>query len=342
MMLATSLSMLFFARAIERGRTRDLAAWAVVSSVAVWIHYFAIFPIVAEAAFLLVLQRARRAVLGALAAVAVCSAAAIPLLRQQTGRASWIHDIPLNTRIEETMRQLVTAAPASPWAGAGSAGSGTRALWWLAAVVLTAAVVAAIRLGSPKTRRGVVLALGIGGAAIVIPLVGGTITQVTVGRGDYLIERNVLAAWLPLAIVVAAGLGTPRMGRLGLGIIAVLCAAGAAVVLTIIANPLWQRDDWRLLVRRLPAGPTAVLVVPAYQSTPVRYYDRSLGPAVAPVRTREIIVVSSGNTAGDTIRLPRAFSLVSTEHAGRWELRRLRSKAPALVSAQPGLLVRTG
>jgi hypothetical protein len=240
------------------------------------------------------------------------------------------------------MRQLVTAAPASPWAGAGSAGSGTRALWWLAAVVLTAAVVAAIRLGSPKTRRGVVLALGIGGAAIVIPLVGGTITQVTVGRGDYLIERNVLAAWLPLAIVVAAGLGTPRMGRLGLGLVAALCAAGAAVVLTIIANPLWQRDDWRHVVRRLPPATTAVLVVPAYQSTPVRYYDRGLGPAAGTIRTREVVVVSSSDTGGEAIRLPRAFTLVSTEHAGRWELRRLRSKAPALIPAQPGLLVRTG
>ena len=43
---------------------------------------------------------------------------------------------------------------------------------------------------------------------------------------DYLIARNVLAAWLPLAIALAAGFAAPRAPRAGIAAAALLCAIG--------------------------------------------------------------------------------------------------------------------
>jgi mannosyltransferase len=339
MVLVSGVAMLFFARAVRRWRTIDLLGWAVCSSLAVGVHYFAVFPAIAEAAALLVLTRRRWAVVGASAAIAAWTALLIPLVRQQSEHGGWIHHIPIGVRLEEIMRQLITAAPASPWAGAGRGGAGTRELWWLALLVLVGALLAAIRLGTPRTRRGVALSFSIAATTILVPLAAGELGQSLVGKGDYLLERNVLCAWLPVAVVVAAGFGAPRMGRVGLGAIAVLCAAGLAVVLLIDARPTLQRDDWRLVVRRLPSGTDAVLAVPAYQAQPLRYYDRALEPPRAPVRIEDAVVVSQAGVAGE---LPDRFTVVSSERVGRWELRRVRSKTPVVVPPVAGLLVRAG
>ncbi|HEX5375716.1 MAG TPA: glycosyltransferase family 39 protein, partial [Solirubrobacterales bacterium] len=57
LVLLTSLSLLYFDRGLEHGRRRDLTAWGLVSGLALATHYFAIFPIAAEAAWLLYRRR---------------------------------------------------------------------------------------------------------------------------------------------------------------------------------------------------------------------------------------------------------------------------------------------
>ena len=51
--LLTALSLLYFVRALERGRRRDSLAWGIASALALGTHYFAFFPIAAEALWLL-------------------------------------------------------------------------------------------------------------------------------------------------------------------------------------------------------------------------------------------------------------------------------------------------
>ncbi len=67
--LLTALSLLYFLRALERGRRRDFIAWGIASALALATHYFAAFPIAAEALWLL-RRRGRETVpgLGILAA----------------------------------------------------------------------------------------------------------------------------------------------------------------------------------------------------------------------------------------------------------------------------------
>src|SRR6185295_17039198 len=62
--LLTALSLLYFVRALDRGQRRDSVALGVVSALALATHYFAAFPIAAEALWLL--RRRGRASGGAL------------------------------------------------------------------------------------------------------------------------------------------------------------------------------------------------------------------------------------------------------------------------------------
>src|SRR5260221_2222158 len=58
--LLTAVAALYFVRALDGGRRRDFTAWGVASALALATHYFAIFPIALEAAWLL-WRRGRRA-----------------------------------------------------------------------------------------------------------------------------------------------------------------------------------------------------------------------------------------------------------------------------------------
>src|SRR5258708_30594006 len=80
-----ALSMLFFVRALNSCRGRDLAFWALASALALCSHYFAVFPVGIEAAWLLVALRARwRLVLSAVAAVAAPRLSLPPPVNAQT------------------------------------------------------------------------------------------------------------------------------------------------------------------------------------------------------------------------------------------------------------------
>ena len=54
LVLLTSIALLFFLRALRSGSGRDMAWWALASALALATHYFALFPVGAEAAWLLV------------------------------------------------------------------------------------------------------------------------------------------------------------------------------------------------------------------------------------------------------------------------------------------------
>src|SRR5206468_11461003 len=53
LVLLSGLASLFFARALRGGKPSDLWLWAISSALATATHYFALFPFLAEAAWLL-------------------------------------------------------------------------------------------------------------------------------------------------------------------------------------------------------------------------------------------------------------------------------------------------
>ncbi len=278
LVLLSTLSLYGFARVWEAPSPRRVLFWAAVSCLAVSTYYFAIFLVFAEAAALLARYRFMRAIVYSSGAIALLVAVMAPLafVQGRTGNAGWIDGIPMATRAQEAIRQLVTAAPAPAWAGAGGAESRTHDLWILAAVVVILAVAAVLRYVHGRERDGALLALGLGAAVIVVPLVlclaSGLVFDT---RGDVFLYRALLPAWTPLAIVVAAGFGARRAGMPGLAAAGALVAASLAVTIAISVDGGLQRDDWQAIAAAT-VGEGLVVVTPAYQHRALLHYRDDL------------------------------------------------------------------
>ena len=328
LVLLSTLSLYGFARIWQTPSSRLVVFWVAVSCLAMTTYYFAIFLVVAEAAVLLVRYRWWRPLLVGSGAIVLVIALLAPLAIAQgrTGHAGWIDRIPMSTRFEEAIRQLVTPAPAPPWAGAGSAERQTHELWVLAVVVLLLAVGAVLRYTGRREREGALLALALGAAVIVVPLVLSLASGLVFDtRGDVFLYRALLPAWTPLAIVVAAGFGARRVGVLGLAALGVMVAASLAVT---VANSLdrgLQRDDWRTIAAAT-AGEGLVVVHPAHEHRALLRYRDDLDPAPPEgVTVSEIEVVSRGGSAPEALKLPAGFVQVDEREVQRWVVRRYRS-----------------
>ena len=242
LVLLTALSLLAFVYARETPTPRVLTLWVLASALALATHYFAAVTVVPEAAWLLARYHRRPAVRVAVAIVGGCGLALIPLAISQngTGHDSWIATAPLGLRLRQIVPQFLigTGAPA-------------RTVLRDVAIALVAVALARLVIAGPSDERdGALVAGGLALAGFVLSLV-----LVAVGFDD-LITRNVIALWLPAALVVAGGLAHGRAGTLGIALAAALCVIGVTAVIGVAADRSLQRPDWRDVARVLaPAHP---------------------------------------------------------------------------------------
>ena len=122
---------------------------------------------------------------------------------------------------------------------------------------------------------------------------------------DYYLSRYVLAAWLPLALVVAAGFGAMRAGRIGIAAVCLACAVGVFVVVSVDTRPEFQRDDWRGVARALGKadGPRVIVVSPINGSIPLGLYLPLEKLHTADVAEVDAVAVAP-RVAGKTRRAP--------------------------------------
>jgi mannosyltransferase len=242
LVLLSALSLLAFAYALERDSTRAIVAWAVVSALALAMHYYAMLAVVPEAAWLLYEYRRDPRVVAAIAFVGACGVALLPLAISQnsTGNASWIAPIPLLPRLGQVIPQFLTGfqVPLEPVPQRAAE-----------AIALLSLILLATR-SDPAERAGAMLAGGIALAGLALNLL------LIAGGIDDLITRNLLALWPAAAVVAAGGLGARRAGALGAGAAAVLCAIGVFAVVATATDRDFQRPDWRGVARVLGARPT--------------------------------------------------------------------------------------
>jgi len=101
LVLLTVAAALYFVRALDGNRRRDFTGWGVFSALALATHYFAIFPILLEAIWLL--WRRRREAMAGLWVVVLAGLALAPLAIHQMslGHAEWIGDRSLGHRVWE-------------------------------------------------------------------------------------------------------------------------------------------------------------------------------------------------------------------------------------------------
>ena len=286
-------------------------AWALTAVLALATHYFALFVIVPQAAW--VLHREGRRALAPLVPVALAGAALLPLaIVQASGsRAAFISTSSLGSRLAAVPKQFLIGY-ATPHA----------------TVLTVIAVVLAVGLALGLRRRErPLLALGV--------LAAGVPALLALAGADYLITRNVLAALVPL--VVVAGAAAVR-SRAGPALVAGLCAVGVVAFVGVETSVAYQRDDWRGVARALGAaavGPRALVVDPASGAPALELYAPSQTMATSAVlRTREIDVVLLEHdppVLHTTLNIP-GFVTAQLLQTPEFTLVRYRASAPVSVT----------
>lgn len=317
-------SVLAFGHAL-RGGHGALAGWAAVSALAIATHYFAVFLVVPEAAWLLLrLRGSRPAVLAALVPAATLLAH-VPLVLAQRGNGEVVSGSPLLSRIAGIPKNLVVGY-SFPAELPGSV---------LAALLVVAGIALVARL-APDERRGALVAGSLALASILVP-----VALALVGI-DFLVARNTIAAVVPAAVCVGAGYAA---GRLGLAAAGVLCVLSAAVALVPALDTTYGRTDWRAAAKALEHvdGPRAIVVTPPMSRTLWRPYLPGLGePGPAGARVREIAALglateggySTGHITPPRVTSPRpvtGFRVVAVERTPTFTLVRYRAGRPTFV-----------
>jgi mannosyltransferase len=321
-----ALSMLFFVRVLNTRSGRDLTFWALASALALCSHYFAVFAVGIEAVWLLVALRARwRLVLPALAGVGAVGLALLPLINAQVNpnHIGWIENSPLSNRLWETgvsfligeTGHVIAEAPRERYA-------------LVPAILIGAALILIVVRGNRRERRGagigLVLGLGVAALAAVAALVG----------KDYVVERNLLPALVPLLTVAAIGFAGDRARRLGLLLAVAISAYWLAFAIHVTQTPNLQRPDFRTVTEDLGparAGRRAI-VTWKLAADPVRYYlhDEAVRMYGGVERIGEVDVLRKPLAKGPAV-LPPSFHQVARVRADRLTLIRYVSKQPVKI-----------
>jgi mannosyltransferase len=341
----TTLAALYFIRALRdvpsqsgqyghridgtsRGGGRDLTLWGIASALALATHYFAIFPIALEGAWLL--WRRRRAALAGLGIVVAAGLALAPLAIHQMslGHAEWIGERSLGHRVWDTGVTFAVGETGDVIA---------RPERILPAVVPLLAMLAALALVAFRAERDERSAAGwmlaVAAATVAAPV---ALAVLAPGK-DYVLARNLLPALVPLLAAVAVGATLRRARRAGLLAAAVLVVYSLGFSILASADPSLQRPDWRAVAAKLgePSAPRATITWTLGEAS-LRYYLSTGSFQVQPSEgfvwdVHEIDFVSQGPAPAAPRRLlgPR-FRQVGYGPAGSLWVRRYALPGPEL------------
>jgi mannosyltransferase len=315
LVLLTGLSLLAFVHARAAPTSRALVLWVLASALALATHYYAVVVVIPEAAWLLFEHRDRSAVRLAVAIVALCGLALIPLAISQngTGRDSWIGHSAFGPRLRQIVPQFLI-------------GTGAPQRTLLKYLAMGLALVGLLLLAARATideRGPALVAGGLALAGFVLALL-----LVAVGFDD-LITRNVIALWLPAAMLVAGGLAVRRARLLGALVTVALCAVGVTAAIGVAADRSLQRPDWRYVARALgplPAGrPGRAILIQHYgYLLPLSLYLHGLRVMRHPERVRELDVISMTSPGQPLCWWGAACNLIPSQMQQRYDIRGLR------------------
>jgi mannosyltransferase len=346
LVLLTSLSLLYFLRALDggdvpgvnrpyrwstpgtSGSRRDLVLWGVASALALATHYFAIFPIALEGLWLL--RRRGREALAGLWVVLLAGLALAPLAIHQMSlrHAEWIGERSLGHRLWESGASFAVGETGDIIA---------RPETVLPAVVPLLAILAALLLlaarGDRAERRAARRMLAIAAVTVAVPLL---LALIAPGK-DYVLARNLLPALVPLLVAVAIGVTLRGVRRGGVAIVSLLVAYSLGFCVWASLSDALQRPDWKAVAARLeqPGAPRAI-VLWTLGAASLRYYLSSGSFQVQPSDgyswdVHELDFISNGPAAPVPRRLlgPR-FRQTGYEQVGSLYVRRYALPGPDL------------
>ncbi len=326
LVLLCALSLWFFVRALKWGRGSDLAWWALASALALCSHYFTFFAVGIEAIWLAIALRSRWWVLvPAIAAVAVTGLALLPLLTAQTNSVhiGWITNTPLPTRMLHTGASFMIGETGSVLGQPTSYGYAVAPAF----LVAFATLLVALR-GSAGERRaaaiGAVVGFGVLALAVAAALVG----------KDYVLERNLLPALVPLVLIVALAFAGKRTGLVGVAIGVALCAYWLAFDVYVTQRPSLQRPEFRSAARVLgpPHGRRAIVSM-RLSPPPLKWYleDGAKRMYRGSAWLDEVDILARPKARSESVALPAPLHPAGRLTLPQFVLRRYVSPAPVLV-----------
>jgi mannosyltransferase len=329
--LLAALSLLYFVRALERGSRRDSLAWGIASALALGTHYFAAFPIAAEALWLL--RRRGKETGGAFPGIWIITGAGLllaPLLVHQASfaHAEWISNFSLWHRLWETGLTFalgetgdIIAQPEHPLLAVAPA-----------LIAIAAAWLVFVR-GDRSERRAAGIPLALAAVTVVVPLVIGLLDS----SKDYVLARNLMPALVPLLVALSVGFtlrGARRSGAVLAGLL-VVYSLGFSIWASV--SPALQRPDWDSVADAIgePTVPRAMVTWTLGEAS-LRYYLSTGSIQVQPSDgfrwwVGEIDFISDGKAPAPPARLlGPGFREIGYERAGRLYVRRFATPGAEL------------
>ncbi len=319
-----ALSFLFFVRVLRSAENRDLTLWSLASIGALTSHYFAFFPVAIEAVWLLYVLRAEwRRVAVAVGVIVLVGLALIPLLVAQINpeHVGWIEHSSLLGRIGETFASFTIGETGHV------IGEPPRNKFAVIPVILILAAFALLMLrGSEREKRSAGVGLIVGLGVIVLAAIAAVLGK------DYVVERNLLPALIPIAAAAAVGFASARARSIGLILATVLLAYWVAFDVYVTQTPSLQRPDLRKIAQELgpPTIPRAI-VTWKLAIDPVEFYlndgSQRVESGTAPVH--EVAVITKSYVTGRPLGLPAAFRPIERQRFSRLTLTRYTAKHAA-------------
>jgi 4-amino-4-deoxy-L-arabinose transferase-like glycosyltransferase len=322
LVLLSAASLLFFLRARRTADSSDLAYWALFSMLALWSHYFAVFPVAIEAAWLVLDPRTRRRALAASGIVGLFGLMLAPLAIEQANphHIGWIADSSLGTRAVDTAASFMIGETGQVIAEPPRNGYAI-----VPGILVGIGLALALALQGRGARRPAASVLVVGGGTVLLA------AGAAIAGKDYVIARNLLPALIPLLAVAALGFAGPRLAYTGVVLAVALCAYWLAFDVRVDATPNLQRPDWRDLTAQIGSArvPRAV-VAWKLAADPLEFYLRDGSQRVygGEERVREVDVVAKPWVRRRPAALPFAFRRVGRDRAGRLTLTRYRAPRP--------------
>ena len=269
LVLFGALALVGFARSLRAPSGGSLALWAVASVLALYSHYFAVFLIVPQAAWLVWTSRPRVFASIAVIAVLVAGAAIAPYASNQEGssRRNGFTQISLASRTGESALNFVASEEPAPLAGTTTIDAIQIGAAAVGGLLLIAAAVRVARDARPRERRGAVAVGVVGLASMALPI------GLAIFGLDYVNPRNLIGAVVPLLVAAAIGFGTRRAWAAGAVGAAAGCLLFVGVDVAVLASAQMQRPDWRGAAAAIgSARAPRILVVNHNGDDPLDYY----------------------------------------------------------------------
>jgi mannosyltransferase len=330
LILFSTAAIIFWERALQSPSKRNLALWAGMSALALLTHYFAAFLFVPEA-LLLARRLSLRRVFPYAGAVGLVGIALVPLAAKQLaqGKGNWIEQSSLISRLAQVPKQFLVGLY-----------SPLEIITTLLGLLLAAGAIAVIvRRGEQRERKLTLDLATLAALALLLPALLAVTHLVDVFNG-----RNVTAAWIPCAIVVAAGVGARRAGAIGACIGGGLCLLSLLVVISVNAIPGYQRDNWRGVASALPTPAAGRVVVgPELSFAPLSIYRPALAVTKAvelPAREIDFVNLRTRRTGRSPLPAvvptdpPRGFRLADVHRTETYAVSRFLAPRATPITAR--------